>query len=76
MADTWAIDTAGIRQSTQLSNTSTGFVDVWIVPYQITSGPAAGVTGTVMVPAGLYGPDAVRTAVQAAVDAHAAVASL
>lgn len=76
MADTWRIDAAGIRQSTQLSPSSTGFVNVWQVPYTITAGPASGVSGQVMIPEGLYNEANVRAAVQAAVDAHTAVAGL
>lgn len=76
MADTWQIDPSGIRQSTILSNSGTGFVKVWEVPYTITSGVASGVSGVVSVPEGLYNADSVRQAVQAAVDAHTAVAGL
>lgn len=76
MADMWQIDSSGIRQSTILSNAGTGFVNVWEVPYVITSGPATGVSGTVSVPEGLYNADNVRQAVQAAVDAHTSVAGL
>lgn len=76
MADTYSVDAAGIRQSTQLSPTGTGFVDTWIVPYTITSGPAAGVMGTVVIPAQQYNADYVAATIQAAVDAHTAVASI
>lgn len=76
MADTYSVDAAGIRQSTQLSATGTGFVDTWVVPYTITTGPARGVTGTVVIPAAMYNADNVAATIQAAVDAHTAVASI
>lgn len=76
MADTWQVDPTGIRQSTQLSTAGAGFVNVWEVPYVITSGPATGVTGHVSIPENLYNADNVRQAVQNAVDAHTSIASL
>jgi hypothetical protein len=76
MADQWRIDPSGIRQSTILSNSGTGFVNVWQVPYVITAGPATGVSGIVQVPEGLYNDQEVAKAVQAAVDAHTSVAGL
>lgn len=76
MADTWNIDPTGIRQNTILSSSGAGFVNVWEVPYVITSGPASGVTGKVEVPEGLYNADNVARTVQDAVDAHTAVAGL
>lgn len=76
MADTWTIDSTGIRQSTKLASHGTGFLDVWEVPYEITSGPARGVAGVVNVPASMYNAENVARIVQAAVDAHTEVAAL
>jgi hypothetical protein len=76
MADTWRIDPSGVRQSTQLTSSGTGFINVWTVPYTITSGPARGISGTVQIPEDLYSAVEVAKAVQSAVDAHTDVASL
>ena len=76
MADTFIVDSTGIRQSTKLSNSGTGFLDVWEVPYEITSGAATGVHGVVSVPASMYNAVNVARVIQAAVDAHNEVAGI
>lgn len=64
---TWHVVPGGQRLTTQLTNTGTGFTDVWEVTYQIDSGPAAGSTATVRVPANQYSPEVVEATIGAQV---------
>lgn len=65
MADKWRV----ISQSLQndLSDSGVGFVPVWQVTYEVTSGPATGTRGKVNVPAAQFNADTVKSAVDAAV---------
>lgn len=58
------------RLSTEISDTGTGFVKTWTVPYTITSGAATGTRGEVTVPADQYTADNVHGAIQTAVAVH------
>lgn len=73
---TWHVNGAAITQGTDLSPNGTGLVDFYQVPYVIDTGPAAGHTGTVKVPASQYTKAAVASAIQAAVDNTHGVAGL
>lgn len=76
MADMWHIVPGGQRQSTQLNPSGTGFTDVWEITYQVDSGPATGVQGTIRVPQDLYGADYIKAQIDAAVTALDQVAGL
>lgn len=65
MADMWTITSQQLN--TQLSDTGTGFESVWEVGYQITTGPASGTKGKVVVPASQYNAANVKAAIDAAV---------
>ena len=64
------------RQDTELSESGTGFVTVWQVPYRIIDGPATGTEGYVRIPAAQYSPDFVGAAVEHAVKVHQEVMTL
>jgi hypothetical protein len=66
----------GMTLEPQLNPSGTGIVDVHVVPYTITSGPAKGHRGAVKVPHPQWSVDAVKTAVEADVDTHHDVASI
>lgn len=72
----WHVVQGGQRLTTQLTQAGTGFIDVWEVPYMVDSGPAAGTTGTVRVPAAQYNADVVKAAIDAQVIHLHKVASL
>jgi len=74
MADTWRVTSQ--RQTEELNPAGTGFESVWIVTYEVTSGPARGATGQVSIPAAQYGADAVRELIEAQVAALHEVAQL
>lgn len=60
---------------TNISDTGTGFVTSWKVPYKITDGAAKGTTGHVLVPADQYDAPTVHAAIRQAVDVHHSVMS-
>ncbi len=68
MADMWRIVPQGQRLSTELSPAGAGFHDVWEVTYEVTDGPAKGTVGMVKVPSETYSAEAVKEAVDAAVE--------
>lgn len=72
----WHIIPGGQRQTTQLTQAGTGFMDVWEVQYMIDSGPAAGTTGLVRVPASQYNPEVVKAAIDQQTSIIHGVASL
>lgn len=65
MADKWRVKSQVLQ--TELSDTGTGFTPVWVVTYEITTGPATGTQGKVNIPAGQYSADTVKAAIDAAV---------
>ena len=73
---TWHVLGDQITQSTVLKPGGTGLSDVYLVPYRIDSGPAAGHTGQVQIPVDQFTADTVRAAVQGAVGATHAVGGL
>jgi hypothetical protein len=76
MAETWRVVAGGQRQSTHLNPAGTGFTEIWEVPYEVHSGPAAGVRGIVRIPADAYSAEAVKAAIDEAVTAHHNVSDL
>ena len=74
MSDTWSV--TGIRQETQLSDNSDGFRPVFKVSYKVTSGPAQGTVGHVIVPAADYDEDVVGGAIQRIVEQHQRISNL
>lgn len=76
MAQDWAIVPGGQRQTTRLTPAGTGFQEVWEVTFTINTGPAAGTTAQVAVPASMYTPENVAAAIQARVDTLNAVQNL
>lgn len=77
MADNWIIvNPGGQRLMTEINPSGTGFHQVWEVHYQVTGGPAKGTGGFVRIPASQYTADAVRVAVEAAVQQLNEVAAL
>lgn len=73
---TWHVVQGGQRLTTVLTNAGNGFTDVWEVTYQIDSGPGAGTTGQVRVPASQYNAEVVKAAIDAQVQHLHNVASL
>jgi phosphoglycolate phosphatase-like HAD superfamily hydrolase len=76
MAEKWHIITGGQRQVTTLAANGTGFQDVVEVTYQIDSGPAAGNTFTIRIPAQMYNADHVQAVIDRAVAQHNEIAGL
>jgi hypothetical protein len=60
---------------TNISEQGTGFVTSWKVPYKVTSGPASGTQGHVLVPTDQYNAETVHSAIRQAVDVHHQVMS-
>jgi hypothetical protein len=58
------------RLDTEISDTGTGFIKVWEVPYTITKGPAQGTKGVVRIPADEYSADSVHATIGQAVGIH------
>jgi hypothetical protein len=75
-AAAWHVLGDEITQSTTLKKGGGGIADVYTVPYQIDTGPAAGHSGSVTLPATAFNPANVKAAVQAQVDAVHTVASV
>ena len=73
---TWHVNGADITQSTTLARGGTGIKDVYVVPYTIDSGPAAGHEGTVTIDATAYNPENVKAAINAQVNATHDIATL
>ena len=72
----WHIVPGGQRLTTQISQTGTGFTDVWEVSYMIDSGPAQGTQGTIRVPASQFNAETVKATINALVGTQHNVASL
>lgn len=62
--------------TTTISDSGTGFESVWEVRYQVDSGPAAGTSSMVRVPASQYNAANVKAAIDAQVYHVHSVASL
>jgi hypothetical protein len=74
MAEDWRV--VSQRQTEQLNPSGSGFETVVEVTYSVTSGPARGTSGKVVVPQSQYNAATVQEMIQAAVDAHHEVAAL
>jgi hypothetical protein len=72
----WHVVADEQRLTSQITNTGSGFRDVWEVPYMIDSGPAAGLTGIVRIPADQYNAEVVKATINAIVQHNHAVGSL
>lgn len=72
MSDTYKILTQ--RQNTVINPQGNNFMNVWEVTYQVTSGPARGVTGTVEIPESdhnaKYVGDAIETQITNLAEVH------
>lgn len=73
---TWHVLGGQITQTTELAPNGTGLTDVYVVPYQIDSGPAAGHTSSVKVPISQYSRETVTAAIAAQAAATHDVAGL
>jgi len=63
----WHIVDGGQRLTVTLTNSGTGFIDVWEVTYMVDSGPATGTTGMVRIPVSQLNAEVVKAAVNAQV---------
>jgi hypothetical protein len=73
---TWEVQGDGIHETTELIPGGIGIRTMTVVPYTITSGPAAGTGGQVLVPAGQLTPKAVADLINAKVGIWHGVAGL
>jgi hypothetical protein len=73
---TWHVLGDQIVQTTTLKAGGGGIRDVYQVPYQVDTGPAAGHTGTVQIDAAAFNPANVSAAINAQVGAVHLVAGL
>jgi hypothetical protein len=65
MADMFRVLSQNLQ--TELNPNGQGFVTVWQVRYEVTSGPAKGTQGQVNVPASQFNAEMVKQAIDAAV---------
>lgn len=65
-----------LQKEPQLNEAGTGIEDVHVIPYTITTGPAAGNRRTVKVPHSEFTVDNVKAAIESDVDTAHDVASL
>jgi hypothetical protein len=72
----WHVIGSEIVQTTTLKASGGGLQDVYEVPYQIDSGPAAGHTGMVTLAASAFNPANVQAAIAAQVGSVHSVAAL
>jgi hypothetical protein len=72
----WKVLGDQITQTTTLKAGGGGLVDVYVIPYQITSGPASGHYGSVQIAASAFNPANVSAAIAAQVAAVHDVADL
>lgn len=73
---TWHVVGDSITQSTTLARGGTGIKDVYVVPYTIDSGPAAGHGGSVTIDAANFNQATVKEAIDAQVNAVHGIAGL
>lgn len=64
----WHIHADEITQTTELNKSGTGLTDMYVIPFTIDSGPAAGHTGQVKVPVNSAGPEQVAALINASAD--------
>lgn len=74
MADTWKV--LSQKQSTEINPMGTGFEQVWVITYQVTSGPSRGTIGSISVPDEDHNPEFLGPEIQAKVDALDSIAGL
>ena len=72
----WHIPKGGQTLTTDIAPSGTGFMDIWEVAYVIDSGPAAGSSGKIRIPADVATSELVRDTIAAQVDHLHGVASL
>lgn len=65
MADKWHVVSQTLESD--LSDTGTGFTPVWVVNYQVDTGPATGTRGRVRIPAAQFNKDTAKAAIDAQV---------
>ena len=73
---TWHVVGDAITQSTTLARGGTGIKDVYVVPYVIDTGPAAGHSGSVTIDAANFNDKTVADAINAQVGAVHGIAGL
>lgn len=74
MADNYSI--LNQRPDVELSDTGTGFQDVWRITYKVTGGPSTGTVGTVSVTNDKHNAAYVKQAIEAKIASLDAIASL
>lgn len=72
----WHVIPGGQRLTTVINPAGTGFDDVWEVSYQIDTGPGAGTSGQVRIPAHQYTADVVKATINQLVSHQHGIASL
>lgn len=72
----WHVLASQQRLTTQISQSGSGFADVWEVPYMIDSGPSQGLEGIVRIPAAQYNAKVVEATIAALVAHNHAIGSL
>lgn len=48
MAENWKV--LSQKQGTEINSQGSGFEDVWVIQYQVTTGPSKGTIGSLSVP--------------------------
>lgn len=74
MADNWHVTSQ--RETEQLNPAGTGFEQVWVVTFTVDTGPSAGTSASVVVPAAQYNGPYVSDQIDAKVAAMDAIAGL
>jgi hypothetical protein len=74
MANTYKIISQS--QTQEINPSGTGFMEMWSIGFKITSGPASGTNGTVLVTTEDHNVSAVKAAVDAKVADLSEIASL
>lgn len=74
MSETYSVGTQ--TEDQEINPQGTRFIKVWRVPFEITSGPAKGTYGTVVVPDSQHTADVVSKMITAKVAVLTAVAAL
>lgn len=74
MADNYTVTSQ--TQEPDINPAGTGFIQTWHISYKVTSGPAKGTIGTVVVPEDEHDPDTVKSLIEDKIATLGAVASL
>jgi hypothetical protein len=74
MADNWKV--LSQKQGTEINTQGTGFEDVWVITYQVTTGPSKGTMGSLSVPEEDHNADFIKSAIDDKVNALDGIANL